>query len=408
MATKHVDVAIVGGGVLGCATAYFLARKGGLSIAVFERNMIGAATTSRAAGLLCRNRPTPIERRMVRDTLAAFDALGEFMDEPLPVHRVGSLWVAESEETAAAFAATAETLAAEGDRVECATAGEAGRRAPWLAADHVSAFLFFPDDGFVDPYLVGTAYARAARRLGATIHEGVEVTGVTAAGGRVTGLSTTDGAVSAGVVVDAAGPWASRLARPLGVALAMAPVRSHYWITAPADAFPTDGAVVIMPDASAYARPEVGGLLFGLRDRVSAVADPNDLPSDLSGFAFDDDYEGWGALAENGAAFTALCPALESTPVAHYVSGPSAYTPDGKFVIGTVPGLDGFVAAAGCCGAGIGHSGGIGRAAAALAGGETPPYDLTMFDPARFGAFDPFDPAFLQRCAAARSSKKAG
>lgn len=404
----HVDVAIVGGGVLGCATAYFLARAGGLHVAVFERNTIAAATTSRAAGLLCRSRPSPIERRMVRDTMATFDALAEHLDDPVPVHRVGSLWVAQSTATASAFATSAQTLSAEGDRVELLGSAEARRMAPWLAEEDVSAFVLFPEDGHVDPYLVGMAYAQVARRRGAEIHEGVEVTAVTAVGGRVTGVSTSEGPVAAGVVVDAAGPWASRLAWPLGAALPMAPVRSHYWITEPFDAVSMDGAVVIMPDVSAYARPEVGGLLFGLRDRESAFASPNDLPNDLAGFAFDDDYDGWRALEENGAAFRAVCPALETVAIAHYVSGPSAYTPDGKFVIGTIPGLDGFVAAAGCCGAGIGHSAGIGSAAAALARGEDPPYDLAMYDPARFGAFDPFDPAFLKRCAAARSAKQAG
>ena len=62
-------------------------------------------------------------------------------------------------------------------------------------------------------------------------------------------------------------------------------MRSQYWITAPDPQFPRDHPMVILPDASAYSRPELGGLLFGLREGQSVSVDPRDLPDDLEGFA---------------------------------------------------------------------------------------------------------------------------
>ncbi|MEC7425026.1 MAG: FAD-dependent oxidoreductase, partial [SAR324 cluster bacterium] len=88
-----------------------------------------------------------------------------------------------------------------------------------------------------------------------------------------------------------------------------------------------------------------------------------------------------------------------------YVAGPSAYTPDGQFVLGSVPDVEGFYVASGCCGSGIGASGGVGRAIADLAmEGETG-FDLESFRTDRFGRIDAFNPEWRNRCANARSVK---
>jgi 4-methylaminobutanoate oxidase (formaldehyde-forming) len=88
--------------------------------------------------------------------------------------------------------------------------------------------------------------------------------------------------------------------------------------------------------------------------------------------------------------------------------GPSTYTPDGLFVLGPVPGVEGFLAATGCCGGGIAGAGGIGLIVAHLAACQTPPWDATPFRPDRFGSIAPFDPTFRQLCGLARSGKTSG
>jgi 4-methylaminobutanoate oxidase (formaldehyde-forming) len=187
----------------------------------------------------------------------------------------------------------------------------------------------------------------------------------------------------------------------------LAPVRSHYWITESRAPFDSPHPILIMPDARAYARPEIGRMLFGIRDAHSAYVTPDNLPADIAGFSFDDDHSGWGALQAGIGPLLRYCPALEYTGIEHYISGPSAYTPDGSFVIGPVSDLEGFIAVTGCCGAGIAHSAGFGRSAAALALGLDLPYDLTPYRPERFGEFDPLSNDFCYRCAASRSAKTA-
>jgi 4-methylaminobutanoate oxidase (formaldehyde-forming) len=236
----------------------------------------------------------------------------------------------------------------------------------------------------------------------------VEVLSVSVYGGRVQELITSDGVVSAPVVVLAAGAWANRLAAPLDCGLAMAPVRSQYWLTEVDPIFPREHPVVILPDARAYTRPELGGLLFGLREGVSVGLDPGELPDDMSGYAFADDPDGWRSLEEGAPALRTFFPALDRVRIRRHVLGASTYTPDGLPLIGQVGGIEGLLAASGCCGAGIAMSGGLGQVLAALAFDDAPSFDIAPFRPDRFGNVEPSEPAFRARCAAARARKRGG
>jgi len=404
-----VDVVVIGGGIWGASIAESLRRHHSVSVAVLERRTLSAATTSFGAALMPRARSSATLRAMVRETYASIAHLESALGEDLALHRVGALHVAAGEAVRASLEDQVSAALAEGDRVEWLDVDAARARVPWLSADPSWAYAFFPDDGFIDPYLLGSAYARAAKAAGASIHQGVTVTGFVRNGDRIIGVETDHGRVACATVVCAAGPWSGLVGAWAGAPLPLAPVRSHYWITAPDETrFPRDQAMVFAPDGRFYSRPEVGGLLYGFRDRVCVAADPRVYPADPRGFAFGHDDAGWESLAEGLEVFRPFWDGLGDVPVAHYVSAASGYTPDGKFVLGTWPGLDGFVAATGCCGAGIACSGGVGRAAAALVAGEAAPWDLSAFRPDRFGRVDPADPAFLQRCADARANKRSG
>jgi 4-methylaminobutanoate oxidase (formaldehyde-forming) len=400
-------VVVMGGGILGLASAYELARAGVGRIVVLERGQLAAAATSRAAAMFNRARPRPGERQMVRDTEATVAELEDELGESLGYRRVGSLKVATSTAEQQALAALVADCVAEGDDIALVGADEATERTPWLRAGDGDLIAWCPDDGYVDPYLLATAYGRAARERGVQVHQQVEVTAIEAHAGRVAAVRTPSGDIAASTVVDAAGAWAGLVPRPLGVGLPLAPVRSHYWITESAAPFDSSFPVVMLPDARAYARPEVGHTIVGIRDARSAWVTPQELPAELTGFAFGDDPTGMEAFAAGVGPLLGYMPALAEVGIKDYICGPSAYTPDGAFVIGRVAALEGFVAVGGCCGAGIAHSAGFARAAAALVGGEAPPYDLSPYDPDRFGAVDPCSAELCARCAASRSTKTA-
>lgn len=404
--TGRFDLAIVGGGIIGCAVAWAALRAGLKRVAVLEGHAIGAAATSRAAALLTRLRPKTAQIPLVLETYDSIGRLTAELDDDLGLHRHGSLHVAASPARCTELDALESIAREAGFRHARIDAAEAARRAPWLDATGADV-LFLPDDAHIDPYRLAAAYAQAARRRGAEFRVGVAAERLLIDGNRVTGVATRLGPVPADRVVLAAGAWAGVLAAQAGVALPMAPVRSTYWITTDAG-LPRAMPFAVLPDAGAYVRPELGGLVVGLREAESLSIDARTLPAVIDGFDLNEAADGPAILADGADRLRRFLPKLDELRFQRFIAGLSTYTPDGQFVIGRVPGVAGLLVASGCCGAGIAASGGFGAAIAALAADQTPPFDLTPFDPARFGVVDPFDPRFRASCAAARSAKSSG
>ena len=405
--TQHADLVIIGGGVFGLSIAYHYARLEAGRVLLLERNALATAATSYAAALLTRARAKTALMPLIAQTYADIALLETELGEALELRQVGGLHLAASETRVRELRELVIVAERAGLRVEWVSADEASRRVPWLNPEAVADAAFMAEDAFIDPYRLAMAYARAARMYGASLRQRIAVRDLRQKGERITGVVTDQGVIYAGCVVDAAGAWANVLAARIGIGLPMAPVRSQYWITAPDPLFPRDHPMVIMPDASAYSRPELGGLLFGLRERQSISFDPCQLPDELSGFALGEEG-GWSSLEEGAPRLRRFLPALDQLKIASHISGLSTYTPDGLFVLGPAPGLQGFLAATGCSGAGIAAAGGVGLGVARLAAGLPSPLDLTPFRVDRFGPVDPLSPAFRQRCEQARSSKISG
>lgn len=404
------DVVIVGGGIWGLSIAWRLAQSGAGRVAVLERLAAPAGgATPRAAGLLSRARDDDDDAALVRATFETVAELEKTLGDDVGLTRNGTLYVAGTAETADAQALQMARAAARGDVVEPLSAAQATEKLPWLDAAAARAAFFMPGDAYADPYRLAAAYRAAARAAGATLHRGCDVVGFIHAGGRARGVELADGGtVTAGAVVVAGGVWAAKLLAAAGLGLGAAPVRSQYWITAPDRRFPRGAPTAILPDAAAYARPELGALLFGLRAGDGFAAEAGALPDDLDDLDLGDRDGGLATLTAGWEALARFCPALNDVGLAHYVSGPSGYTLDGRFILGAPAALPGVVVAAGCCGAGVAVSGGVGRAVAALVLGDRPMANLSAFAPDRFGALTPLDPATGAACAARRAAKRHG
>lgn len=424
--SEKTEILIVGGGILGCSTAFALSQYPNCRITLLEANTLAAATTSSAAALLTRARHKKVIADLVRETFGAMEQLNQLLDQPLPYNKVGSLHIACSEESRQQLDSMATLAAAQDLPVHELSRDEVRKKSPWLALPQGADALLLPEDGFIDPYQLATAYrqgaALRAKASGASlkIQQNTRIRQIlrqseSTGADRVTGVQLADGQMlNADIVIDAAGPWSTLLAREVGVDLAMAPVRSHYWITGKLASVPADSPMVILPDARAYARPEVGHLLFGLRDYQPVYTSPEQLPDELSGFSFGTDPEGWQALEEGYEDIARFFPEIDRVPVEHYISGISSYTPDGNPLVGLLTDatgrrqLEGFIALTGCSGGGIGMSGGLGRLAAELALEQTTFTDISPLALNRFGVVDPLNDDFQRRCALARLAKRSG
>jgi sarcosine oxidase, subunit beta len=406
--SETADIVIIGGGILGCAIAYYLSRLSSARIVLVERRTLAEATTTRAAGLLTRARAATGLMPLIQETYQAIETLESELGESLGLRRVGSLHLAISRETKHNLMDLVKVARDAGLKPQWLDPEQAMALAPWLCLEEDEPAVFMPDDGFIDPYVFTHAYARAAKARGAIIWQNTAVTAIHRAGDQITGVTTDHGLIASPIVIDAAGVWAGLLSAQVGCHLPMAPVLSHYWITTPHTLFPREQPIILMPDAKTYTRPEGNALLFGLRETQSVSVDPHTLPADMNDLVMGFDREGWGCLIDGAPALLKFFPRLERIEIAHYVFGLSTYTPDGLFLLGGLPDLNGFLAATGCSGAGVAASGGIGLAAAELALGQTPTFDLEPFRLDRFGTVDPLSASFRQRCADARSRKTSG
>ena len=406
---QDYDVIIIGGGLLGCATAYQLAKRKAGKVLLLDANEIASQASSRAACLLTRARTKPALMEMVQETYDCIDEIERLLGESLELQQCGSVTISSSDASLKELEALEEAAVRFGIPNERIDRRRLKELLPWMEVSAVEEALYMPTDAFIDCALLCSGYARAARSLGAELRLNTKVKAIVAVGDKATGVELADGEkVPASVVVNAAGSWANLLMRPLGVGLPFTPVRSHFWITGTNPGrFPANHPFTVIPDARAFTRSDVGALIIGLRESECQAFNPDALTDKLEDFDFNKAAE-WEVLDECAPLLQRYLPDIETLGIAHYVAGPSCYVPDAKFIIGQVRPYEGLYAVAGCCGGGVAAGGGMGRLAAELILREEPFVDPSGFAPDRFGTVDPFSAEFQKRCADARSNKKGG
>lgn len=405
---KDADVIIIGGGLFGCAIAYYYTRNNpGKKILVLERNELCNAATSRAAALITKIRAKKHFIPLSIETYKVIPELEKLLGESMHVQYAGVLHIASSQERVTDLDALMQTASEFNEPADYITASQASQLSPWLKTDEIEKAGFIPGEAYCDPYLLGTFFGRAAVKQGAIIKQGVEVYNLLADKNNATGVECSEGKLYADKIIIASGAWAPVLAAQAGIGLPMAPVRSQYWITERHDMFPGNAPIVILPDAQAYARPESGSLLFGIREKRSFYASPGKIPADISNFSFSPD-RGMHDLSEVIENLARFFPAVYDIGLKYYIAGFSAYTPDNNLSMGIPAGVNNLLLATGCVGAGISVCGGVGLAFAELAAGKPNPFDFSHFSIERFGKIDAFSEEWLERCAAARSMKRSG
>ncbi len=406
--SEKTNVVVIGGGIFGCAIAYYYTRNNpGKKIILLERNELCNAATSRAAALMTIIRSKRSYIPLTLETYRAVTAMEKQLGESLDMKTVGMMHLAASENKVKDL----EGLMAIADEFKqpahYISNEEAHKMSPWLQTTEALRIGFVPGEAYCDPYLLGTFFARCAKLQGADFRLGVEAEEMIMDGHTAIGVATTAGSIYADKVIIAAGAWSPILAMQAGISLPMAPVRSQYWITEKAPAFPVHSPMVLLPDAQAYARPEGGSLLFGIRETNSFSASPKDIPADIAHFSFSPD-QGMNDLSEVIDRLGRFFPAVYETGLKYYIAGFSGYTPDGNLSMGIAPGVNNLLLATGCVGAGISVAGGVGLAFAEMAAGKPNPFNFSDFDIQRFGKIDPFGREWLEKCATARSKKVSG
>ena len=376
------SVVVVGCGIWGLSTAYHLARAGWTDIEVLERNDAPFdETTSQAAGLVGQIRATPLMRRAIRRAIDLFkDFERETRHDP-GFHQVGSLLMALTPERMASFEDHVEHANSNGVEARFVDGAEMSGLAPHLDVSQVEGGDFVPEDGYLDPRQCARAFCGAAEDLGVRVKTGTAVTGLSTTDGRVTGVETEGGFVEAEHVVVTAGPWTGTIAEMAGHRPAMVPIRHQRVTTVPVSGIPNHHPVVRVTDASCYLRPEEGGYLYGFFEPDPTSYDP-ELPA---AFRTPEIEEPVQVMEEARERLAPIFPVLEDLGIAAYKRGLTTFAPDGAYLIGPVPRVEGLFAATGCAALGIAGSAAVGSWLADWISRGDPGEDLSPVDLERFG-----------------------
>ncbi|TMK86617.1 MAG: FAD-binding oxidoreductase [Actinobacteria bacterium] len=352
--TDTADVVVIGGGVIGASAAYHLAEGGAGRVLLLERaGELGTGSTGACAGGF---RHQFSSRVNILLSLASVPMITRFSEEhglPLDVVQDGYLFLVRTNDAWRAFLAGVELQRSLGVEVEVLEPNQVGELLPGIALEGLVGATFGPKDGIADPSGLTNGYATLARRSGAEIRTGVEVQGVDTEGGRVTGVSTADGLISAGAVIDAAGPWASKVAATAGVDLPVEPIPRNVVVTGPFPGAPARRTLVIEAESTFYFHREGPGVLMGMGGRDEHAS-------------FDTRVDERFVADELLPTAVQSFPPLEAADLRFSWSGLYEMTPDRHPVIGEAPGVAGFYLANGFSGHGFQHGPIVGKLLAEL------------------------------------------
>jgi FAD-dependent oxidoreductase domain-containing protein 1 len=356
--TREQDVAVIGGGVIGCAAAYFLKQAGIDRVCVIEPDPTYAkAATPVATGGCRRLFACPENIRMSQFSIEFFKSFGEHVavegEAPdVQWRERGYLFVvgAGHEGVLEANFRTQEAL---GVNVELLDRHALAARYPWMRCDDLALGVLSPEDGWLDPNSVLQGFRKKAQALGAEVIRDRTV-GVSTGGRRVTGIELASGdTIRPGAVVNAAGCWAASIAKLAGMDLPVNPMRRFEHYVELADELPPM-PLIKDPDRLVI-RPEGKGYSVGL----VRSDEPRGFNFDVDPNYFEDVV--WPACASRIPAFEAL--KLKREWAGLY----DECELDGNMILGNWPGrLDNFFVACGFSGHGLMHAPAVGRALAEL------------------------------------------
>ena len=375
----RAQVVIVGGGIIGCSVAYHLTKLGWRDVVLLERAQLTAGTTWHAAGLVVTGTfATETHINMSKYSRDLYARLGEETGQDTGFRPVGYLQIASNSERIDKLRRVSDFVRGFGIDVEEISPSEVAKMWPLFDTSDVLAGFYTPDDGRANPVDVTMALAKGARMGGARLLEGIRVTGITQAKGRVTGVATDRGNIEADYVVNCGGMWAKEIGAMAGVNVPLHAAEHYYLITEPIEGLHRDLPIVEDPDLFGYFREEAGGkLMVGMFEPVAGPWGMEGIPEN---FSFSELPPDWDRLTPYFEAAMERIPAAKTAGIHQFFCGPESFTPDMNPLIGEAPELKNFFVAAGFNSLGIIFGGGAGQILAQWMVDGLPPDDIRAMD----------------------------
>ena len=375
--SQNADIIIIGGGVIGCSTAYNLARLGAGRVALLERGDICSGGTAKSCAIVRTHYSIETNLNHAVESLKIFRDFDQIIGGDAGWQRTGYLILGPEAHRAPMLEVFARQNA-RGIDTRVLSPAEAAEMHPLLNFSDAEVIGYDSQAGYADPYLTTTSYANRAKELGVAVHTGATVTGLRAAGGLTT-VATSRGDFTAPHVVLAAGPWTNRLAADLGLSFPYE-ISRHKVITLKI-ARPYEKTWPIVKDLTTpdkiYFRPDSGGVvLIGTGDHGDPIDDADTLT----------DHIDEAHLERIGNLIAHRMPPFADAQYVAGWTGPYDIAADWNPIVGAVPGHDGLYVAVGFSGHGFKLAPTIGEALAQTILGQEVRVPITDYGLDRFAA----------------------
>jgi sarcosine oxidase subunit beta len=377
------DVVIVGGGAHGTSLAYHLARKRAGRVVLLERKFIASGPTGVGTAIVRRYYGMDFLTRTANAAADLFQHWADAIGGGDPGFKQVGYCVLVGPQEAVHLTRNVLRAQALGARVTLVSPGDLTALAPQMTIGDVAAASFEEESGYANPFATANALAARARELGALIVYPLAVEQILTRGERVVGVATNTGVITAPIVVNCAGLYASRLLEPLGIQIDIKPTRHQMCLFRRPPEFIRHPAVVDRLNGT-YMRPAPGGLTVHGVGTYNEVVDPDNYNEAADATE----------IRRNAHLIARRFPIMAAAAPWGGYAGLYDRTPDEQPVLGAISRYQGLYASFGWSGHGFKHAPFIGHLLSELIlRGTTGDYDLTPFRWSRFEEGDLLPPA---------------
>ncbi|MEL6586701.1 MAG: FAD-dependent oxidoreductase [Pseudomonadota bacterium] len=380
-------VVVIGGGVVGCSVLYHLAKGGWRDVLLLERSELTSGSTWHAAGGCHTINGDPNVAKLQKYTIDLYKEIEDLSGQATGFHMTGGVMLASTEARFDWLKSMAAKGAYQGIDVEVITPEAAHAAMPLLDPSQFVGALRTKVDGHLDPSGVTYAYAKSARKLGASIETHTKVEAILR---RSDGwlVKTNKGDVACDHVVNAGGLWAREVGRMVGLELPVLAMEHMYLLTEDmpevAEINAATGKEVLHAvdfDGELYLRQERGGMLMGTYEKACVPWSERETPWTFGHELLQPDIDRIAPSLEVGFDHF---PAFQTAGIKQIINGPFTFAPDGNPLVGPIRGLPGMWSACGVM-AGFSQGGGVGLALANWMIDGDPGFDVWAMDVARYG-----------------------
>jgi len=377
---------VIGGGVVGASVLYHLAKIGWSDVLLLEKGELTSGSTWHAAGGMHTFNGDANISRLQKYTIDLYREIEALSGQSCSLHPNGGLMLAATQGELDSLRLICSRARYLGMETEMLSVEQALDYNPLIDPSHFIGALWRADGGHCDPSGTTHAYAKAARKLGASVERFTRVLSLAARRDGSWDVVTDKGTVNAGHVINCAGLWAREVGHMVGIELPVLAMEHHYLLTEDLPELKgRDKELVNTTDFSGeiYLRQERGGVLIGTYEPRGTVWAPLHTPDDFSMQLLPEDFERLAPYFEVGFKHF---PALGRVGIRKAVNGPFTFAPDGNPLIGPVRGVRNYWVACAVM-AGFSQAGGIGLVLSRWLAENDPGQDIISMDVARFGRF---------------------